>query len=249
MRLAHFDSSIQLNDRPMEEETKSQPGPLTAVQRRLMGVLMEKARTTPVSYPLSLNGVVTAANQKSNRYPVMNLEAEIVEDELTEMRKGGLVAEVHGGGRVAKYRHLGYVYLDVKGADAAIMTELLLRGEQTLGELRTRASRFEPIADLMTLQEHVDGLISRGLVVSLTPKGRGQMVTHNLYEDWELERVREKVGGQSALSGEPQASPKPASVSQSQSSSSQEFEELKQEVADLKLLVQSLGDRLDRLES
>lgn len=167
------------------------PAPLSQRQRRILGVLMEKARTTPDAYPLTLNGLVTGCNQKSNRHPLLDLTAEQVEDELEKMRAAGLVAEVQGSGRVPKYRHFGYDYMKVKGVEAAVMTELLLRGEQTAGELRTRASRFEAIADLQTLQNVLDALMARGLVIPLSPPGRGQLITHNLYQPEELARLQQ----------------------------------------------------------
>lgn len=236
---------------------------------------MEKARTTPDAYPLSLNGLVTGCNQKSNRHPVMDLTADQVEDELEKMRAAGVVAEVQGGSRVPKYRHFGYDYMQVKGVEAAVMTELLLRGEQTVGELRTRASRFEPIADLQTLQNLLDGLIQRGLVVALTPAGRGQLITHNLYLPEELSRLRQLTG--SASDSQPQAQvpnqpaaqfasvPAPATPVSSASSPSpapaasvppsaspspwtEELELLTEEISDLRRLVEKLSDRLDRLE-
>ncbi len=187
------------------------PKPLPYRQRRILGVLMEKARTTPDAYPLSLNGLVSGCNQKSNRHPVMELTAEQIEDELEKMRAAGVVAEVQGGSRVPKYRHFGYDYMRVKGAEAAVMTELLLRGEQTVGELRTRASRFEPIADLQTLQTLLDGLIQRGLVVALTPAGRGQLITHNLYLPEELARLRQLTGNATAAQAAPQQQQQPDS--------------------------------------
>ena len=228
-------------------QSRPAPQPLTARQRRILGTLMEKARSTPDAYPLSLNGLVTGCNQKSNRHPLMNLTAEQVEDELARMREVGIVAEVHGSGRVPKYRHYGYDYLGVKGDQAAVMIELLLRGEQTIGELRTRASRFAPIADLATLQGMLAELIEHGLVVALTPAGRGQLVTHNLYQPSELDEIRSRAasmasdGGGDARSGDTPASPR--------TSASQEMRDevaaLREEVADLRILVQQLADRLE----
>lgn len=234
---------------------------------------MEKARTTPDAYPLSLNGLVSGCNQKSNRHPVMELTSEQIEDELEKMRAAGIVAEVQGGSRVPKYRHFGYDYMQVKGAEAAVMTELLLRGEQTVGELRTRASRFEPIADLQTLQTLLDGLMQRGLVVPLTPAGRGQLITHNLYLPEELTRLRQLAGNSAGQQSQPQAhSPAPtesqsssAAVSAPSASSApppspfpashaspppwgEEIELLAEELSELRRLVEKLSDRLDRLE-
>lgn len=232
------------------------PKPLNIRQRRILGVLMEKARTTPDAYPLSLNGLVTGCNQKSNRHPVMNLDAGRVEEELEAMRAAGLVAEIQGGSRVAKYRHFGYDYMGVKGAEAAVMIELLLRGEQTAGELRTRAGRFETIADLQTLQNLLDSLMARGLVVALTPAGRGQLWTHNLYMPEELERLRQSVGGGERSAASPSTAARPAAASASQPVSDEseewraaEIAELREEISDLRQLVEQLRDRLDRLES
>ena len=238
---------------------------MNKIQRRILGVLIEKARTTPDAYPLSLNALVNGANQKSNRHPLMQLTPETIEDELVTMRTAGMVAEVQGGSRVPKYRHYAYDYLGVKGAEAAVMTELLLRGEQTAGELRTRASRFEPIADLTTLHEILDSLKSRNLVVALTPAGRGQVFTHNLYLPEELEKLKRKFSEHTGddLESTPAAS-QPArdfdagiatgrSPTERQSASGGEsFREeiglLREEICELRLLVEELTDRLQRLE-
>jgi len=240
------------------------PPPLPLRQRRILGVLMEKARTTPDAYPLTLNSLVSGCNQKSNRHPLMDLTPEQVEDDLEKMRAAGLVAEVQGNGRVAKYRHFGYDYMKVKGAEAAVMTELLLRGEQTAGELRTRASRFEPIADLGTLQNLLDALMARGLVVALSPAGRGQLLTHNLYLPEELSRLKQLLGTRAATAADesrpssayvhaPPASQLAAAPAAKLQSSAvdglAELQQLKDEVAELREQVERLTDRLDRLES
>ncbi len=233
------------------DEPSKTPEPLSRVQRRILGVLIEKARTTPDAYPLSLNGLVTGCNQKSNRSPVMSLTPEQVEDELIVMRERQIVAEVHGGGRVPKYRHYGYDYLGVKGMEAGVMTELLLRGEQTAGELRTRASRFEPIADLATLHNVLESLMSRQLVIPLTPPGRGQLFTHNLYLAEELERLKSDVGKGVERSASPETSPARSGAINSgvTERESEQLATLQQEVADLKLAVAQLSDRLSRLEA
>ncbi len=240
------------------------PQPLNLRQRRILGVLMEKARTTPDTYPLSLNGLVTGCNQKSNRHPLMDLTSEQVEDELEKMRAAGIVAEVQGGSRVAKYRHYGYDFLGVKGAEAAVMTELLLRGEQTAGDLRTRASRFEPISDLAALQGILNSLMEKDLVVALTPSGRGQLLTHNLYLPEELTRLKQlaTTGDRNAPQPQPNsAAPQPvrqSTVGATGSSlqtatqtgaSREDVEALREEVSELRQLLERLSDRLDRLES
>jgi uncharacterized protein YceH (UPF0502 family) len=154
------------------------------------GVLVEKAKTTPNAYPLSLNAICTACNQKSNRAPVMSLEPEDVEEALERLRHQGAAGMVEGYGRVTKYRHYLYDWLGVDKVEIAVMAELLLRGAQTVGELRARAARMEPIRDLGQLRPILDSLKSKGLVVSLTPEGRGHVVTHALYPPDELERVK-----------------------------------------------------------
>lgn len=169
--------------------------PLNSRQRRVLGVLVEKAKTTPDAYPLTVNAIVTGSNQKSNREPLMNLTSDDVEEILEELRALGVVTEVQGSGRVAKYRHHAYEWLGVDAVELAVMTELLLRGEQTLGELRTRASRMEPIADLHALKGVVDRLVGRGLMVELTPAGRGQVVSHRVYKDRELTELHQQFAG------------------------------------------------------
>lgn len=176
--------------------------PLNSKQRRVFGVLVEKAKTTPDVYPMTVNGIVTGSNQKSNREPLMNLSSDDVEQVLEELRGLGAVTEVQGSGRVAKYRHHAYEWLGVNAVEIAVMTELLLRGEQTLGELRTRASRMEPIADLTALKAVVDGLVSRGLMIELTPPGRGQVVSHKIYKERELVELKAQFEGHVPTSSE-----------------------------------------------
>lgn len=167
--------------------------PLTAKQRRVLGTLMEKSKTTPDAYPMTFAGLTTGCNQKSNRAPISNYTSEQIESIIDELRALGAVAIIQGSGRVTKVRHYAYNWLGLDKVEAAIMTELLLRGEQTLGELRTRASRMEPIPDLDELKKLIDGLIRKNLVVELSPAGRGQVVSHNLYPEWELEAVTKSV--------------------------------------------------------
>lgn len=164
--------------------------PLSAMDRRVIGVLVEKAKTTPDAYPLSLNAVVTGCNQKSNRHPLMNVEPDDAEQSLDRLRELGAVGLVQGYGRVQKYRHYMYDWLGVDKVELAVMAELLLRGPQTEGELRGRASRMEPIRDLNEFRPVLASLKAKRLIVSLTPEGRGHAVTHALYLPGELERAR-----------------------------------------------------------
>ena len=181
------------------EPAASTPGrkwqPLNSRQRRVFGVLVEKAKTTPDAYPMTINGIVTGSNQKSNREPQMNMSQDDVEQTLEELRGMGAVTEVQGSGRVPKYRHHAYEWLGVEKTELAVMTELLLRGEQTLGELRGRAARMEPIADLAALKPVVESLVKKGLMVEITAPGRGQIVSHNLYKDRELTEIRAQFAG------------------------------------------------------
>jgi uncharacterized protein YceH (UPF0502 family) len=167
-------------------------GPLNGYQRRVAAAIVEKAKTTPNAYPMSLNAIRVACNQTSNRDPVMELDEDQVQETLDELREKHIVLEVHGAGRVPKYRHMMYEWLGVNKLEMAIMVELLLRGAQTEGELRSRAARMETFPDLNALRAVLDGLKARKLVIPLTPEGRGHMLTHGLYEPREMERIRAK---------------------------------------------------------
>jgi uncharacterized protein YceH (UPF0502 family) len=169
--------------------------PLERNERRVAGVLAEKAKTTPENYPLSINSLINGCNQKSNRFPQMTLDEAAVQDALDALRRAGAVALIQGDGRVEKFRHLLYEWLGVDKAQLAVMTELLLRGAQTLGELRGRAARMEPIKDIGALQPIVDSLRHKNLLIYLTPPGRGGVVTHNLYQPQELAKLRAEYGG------------------------------------------------------
>lgn len=177
--------------------------------RRVLGVLVEKAKTTADAYPLSLNALVTGCNQKSNREPVLNLSDVEVEEALLEGQKLGLVSRLTGSGRVERWKHNLYDMWHVDKVGLAILAELLLRGPQTEGELRGRASRMEPIADLDALRAELRPLVERKLVVYLTPEGkRGTILTHGFHAPEELERLRARMarevadtGGEAASTG------------------------------------------------
>jgi uncharacterized protein len=238
--------------------------PLSSRQRRVLGVLVEKAKTTPDAYPMTINGLVAGCNQKSNREPQMNMSPEDVEQTLEELRGLGAVTEVQGSGRVPKYRHHAYEWLGVEKTELAVMTELLLRGEQTLGELRGRAARMEPIADMAALKPVVDRLVERGLMVELTSPGRGQIVSHHLYKDRELTELKTQFAGYVLPSsgGDDSATPPvvagtagPAIAAQSARApapagvTKDEFSELSVDVAELRAEVARLKDQIQALES
>jgi len=245
-----------------EPELKPSWQPLSSRQRRVVGVLVEKAKTTPDGYPMSLNALTNGCNQKSNRKPQMNLKPEEVDDVLDELRGMGAVAEVQGGGRVPKYRHYMYDWLGVDKHEIAVMAELLLRGEQTVGELRARASRMEAISDQSALKLVLDSLKQKGLLVELTPPGRGQIVTHNLYKERELADLRSRYSSDAAEYAEPDvpaashstATPTPvapASVASTPAVARQDsgqMAELRSELEELRDLIERLTERVDRIE-
>lgn len=164
--------------------------PLGSYERRVAGVLVEKAKTTPDAYPLTLNALRNGCNQKSNRAPVLNMEETHVEDAIDKLRAYGAVVEIQGDGRVPKFRHMMYEWLGVDKVEMAVMVELLLRGAQTVGELRGRAARMEPIPDLAALWPVLESLQQKKLLIFLSPRGRGCTVTHALYMPNELDKVK-----------------------------------------------------------
>lgn len=231
-------------------ETQRNWKPLTRQQRRVAGVLVEKAKTTPDAYPLSLNALTNGCNQKSNRSPQMNLTAEVVQEVADELRDLGVILEVQGGSRVAKYRHAMYEWLGVDKTELAVMAELLLRGEQTVGELRARAARMDDkhspkLSDMTALKTVLAGLIERELVISLTPEGRGQIVTHNLYEAEERDRLQQRVseaGAMASASAEAPTQPRTAS-------STAKLSEVETKIASLEETVAALVARIEKLEA
>jgi len=139
---------------------------LTALEARVIGSLIEKAITTPDQYPLSLNALTNACNQKSNRDPVLELDERTVQETLDGLAKKHLVIERSGfGSRVPKYQHrfcnTGFGSLDFTPQETAILCELLLRGPQTPGELRGRASRMAPITEVGEVEAALNRLASR----------------------------------------------------------------------------------------
>ena len=227
--------------------------PITAKQRRVLGTLMEKSKTTPDAYPMTFAGLCTGCNQKSNRSPISNYSSEQVETIVDELRAIGALTIVQGLGRNTKVRHYAYNWLAISKVEAAVMTELLLRGEQTLGELRTRAARMEPINDLQHMTDLFNELKRRNLVVELSPPGRGQIVSHNLYPEWELEQLRKSVaaGITASLDSDETSSPtsRPSSASAaSNAESNHRIAELESEVEELKQSMSDLQTRLSRLE-
>jgi len=143
---------------------------LNDVEARILGVLIEKAFTTPDQYPLSLNAIRTGCNQKSNRDPQVDfVEAEVVVG-LQGLVPKHCAGKVHeAGSRVEKYRHTAGNALGVEPGELAVLAELLMRGPQTQGELRARVHRMVPTPTLPELQARLESLQAKGLVESVAP--------------------------------------------------------------------------------
>lgn len=133
---------------------------LTPVEARVLGCLMEKQRTTPDTYPLTLNALVQACNQKTSRNPVMNLEVGEVGHIVNELRDRSLI-HASFSGRAERYDHKMASNYQLNRQEQALMCSLLLRGPQTAGELRTNAGRMAEFADLQTVEEALSGLSER----------------------------------------------------------------------------------------
>lgn len=214
-------------------------------ERRVLGVLVEKAKTTPDSYPLSLNALTAGCNQKSNREPVMNLTDLDVEDTLLRLQKRGLVIKVTSS-RVDRWRHQLYEAWHLDRIDLALLTELLLRGPQTEGELRTRASRMEPFDDIEALRKAVKPLAERGLVVYLTAQGRrGTALTHGFHAPEELERLKKRFGA--GVDSEEGSSPVPSAALAIPPAWEQRLNDAHAEIAQLKQETESLRKSLAEL--
>lgn len=132
---------------------------LTDRELRVLGCLIEKEMTTPDYYPMSLNSLVMACNQKLNRDPVVDYSEVEVLSAVDRLRELGLARTVHGkGDRVLKYKHVTGETLEVSDRQSALLAVLALRGPQTLGELRTRTGRYVEFADLSEVEAELDGL-------------------------------------------------------------------------------------------
>jgi uncharacterized protein YceH (UPF0502 family) len=159
-------------------------------ERRVLGTLIEKSKTSADGYPMSLNALVSGCNQKSNRDPVLELDEDEVQDALNMLKSKALVTKVFSG-RTEKWRHLVYEQWHLDSREMAILAELLLRGPQTEGEIRTRASRMVEIPDLESLKGFLKPLLERTLILYLTPEDRrGAVLTHGFHEAGELARLK-----------------------------------------------------------
>jgi uncharacterized protein YceH (UPF0502 family) len=136
-----------------------------AVEIRVLGCLIEKQRTTPDVYPLSLNSLRLACNQSTNRDPVIDFDEQTVVEALRRLALRGWTRLASAGGRARKYRHLLVDALDLDDAEVSLLAVLMLRGPQTPGELKQRGQRLHDFADLAAVHETLDRLVERGRVV------------------------------------------------------------------------------------
>jgi uncharacterized protein len=204
-----------------------------AVEIRVLGCLIEKQRTTPDGYPLSLNALRAACNQSTNRDPVVEYDEELIRAALRRLDQKRWARLASGAGsRAAKYRHLLDDALGVGKPELAVLGVLMLRGAQTPGELKGRTDRLHPFASLAEIHETLDGLIQRELVARL-PRRPGQ----------KEERYTQLLGGDDV--GAPQAEAAPAERALIQPTPGGDVEarlsRLEEEVASLRQALESLG--------
>lgn len=238
-----------------QEEQTPPVTTLTPAQRRVLGVLLEKAFTTPEYYPLTLKAVVTGCNQKSNRAPVTHYgEAEVVEV-LDELRKLGLVGEVHPeSGRTSRYRHYMRHKFSFTEPQLAILTELFLRGRQQLGELRSRAARMVAVDSLDALRSELRGLLDQGCVRSTGAlEKRGVEVDHTFYETSEAgaqampSSVETDEPAREPPAPQMHSAPVPAEAAERLSRLETTVDRLQQENRSLRESVETLNEQLDKL--
>jgi uncharacterized protein YceH (UPF0502 family) len=150
------------------------PNPPDAPELRVLGALIEKRRTTPDAYPLSVNSLRLACNQATNRDPVVEYDEHTVLDALERLGRRGWTRLASGAGsRARKYRHLFDEMLGLADDELSMLAVLMLRGPQTPGELKQRTDRLHPFADLAAVEDTLERLIDRELAVRL-PRRPGQ---------------------------------------------------------------------------
>jgi uncharacterized protein YceH (UPF0502 family) len=221
---------------------------LTPMEARVIGCLIEKQITTPDQYPLSLNALVNAVNQKSNRDPMMNASEGEVQATLDSLSRKHFVMEKSGfGSRVPKYQHrfcnTEFGTLKFSPLELAIVCELLVRGPQTPGELRTRAARMAPVGDVSEVEAALESLRTRDdgpFVVRLAREpGRRDSRYAHLFSG-EIAEAPETPMAVAAATSTPSPSAAPASAATSSRLDRLE-EEVKQLRAELNDLKQRLG--------
>lgn len=174
---------------------------LNETEVRVLGCLMEKELATPEYYPLTLNALTSACNQKSNRDPAMQLEETEVVRALDALRFRQLVLLSAEGGRVPKYRHILAEKFRLSPPELALLCELMVRGPQTAGELRSRAERMHPFAGPAAVEEALEELLARNPpLVTRLPRQPGR----------KEQRYAHLFAGVPEVAGEEQAPPEAA---------------------------------------
>jgi uncharacterized protein YceH (UPF0502 family) len=218
---------------------------LSAAETRVLGCLLEKQRTTPDMYPLTLNGLRLACNQSTNRDPVVDYEDTTVRVALHRLERRGFTRLASGrGSRAPKYRHLLADALPMGGDEQALICVLMLRGAQTPGELKQRTERMHPFAGLQAVHDTLERLIDRELVARLERRP-GQK------EERYVQLLEDRAGGDELETGahDPTSAPAPAPASEPFRGSWHERGEPAAEEAGRSAPgVSSLDERVDRLE-
>jgi uncharacterized protein YceH (UPF0502 family) len=217
---------------------------LNEIERRVLGVLLEKALAQPQYYPMTLNAILAACNQKSNRDPVMDLDEEAVWNTLEVLRAGGLVSRLLPGGasRVERFKHEAKGFFGWEKPQRAVMAELLLRGPQTAAELRGHCVRLYPFESTEELVAVLDGLRqAQPPRVAALPRAPGQAAVryaHLLYlpQEW------------AQLSPEPAAAEPQASPPAERPVASAELEDLRGAVRELRAEVAELRAAVTALQ-
>jgi uncharacterized protein len=208
---------------------------LNSVEIRVLGCLAEKELATPEYYPLTLNALVNACNQKSNRDPVVQYDEMTVAAALESLRPAGLVTQSAEGGRTAKYCHNLDGKLKLDPAELAILVELLLRGPQTTGELRQRASRMTPLATLEEVDEIIEELLNReGPILVKLPRQPGRKEP----------RIAQLLAGE-AIDVEPSLPQPPTAILRVQADN-ERIAELERQVAELRAELAAVRQELQQ---
>jgi hypothetical protein len=204
---------------------------LSAAEIRVLGCLVEKQRTTPDAYPLSLNALRLACNQSTNRDPVVDYDEQTVVEALRGLALRGWTRLASGpGGRARKYRHLHDDALGIDPAELSLLAVLMLRGAQTPGELKQRSERLHSFADLAAVHETLDRLVERELVAR-HPRRPGQ----------KEERYEQQLGGGPVAPREADVADSGGAVS---NDSESRLERLERELAELRDQVAALRSAL-----
>lgn len=214
-------------------ETQKPIPTLNAEQIRVLGSLIEKSKTTPEYYPMTINGLQTACNQKTSRKPVVNYDESTIVSTLDGLKKIGLISTVVGGGsRVTKYKHNIAIHYPLVPAELAILCLLFLRGPLTTGEINSNSGRLYEFDDIEEVQTYLNKLTEEETpYIKLLPKKPGQKEARyvHLFADFDEEGYENTI------------------VSASSSSNSGQVQQLEERVATLEAELSKLREEFDNL--